>query len=176
MSKATIDAGALLDELDRARPKQTTDEGPGEGIPGERGAADLRSVRKARARGARTFAILVTAIGMAVAVVMTVKAQRLGKEEEAKAPTARIEKHVPGLTLDPRPAKEEGQPGEFERTEEDRAVIPVVVSSAGGVSRGILAHPAELHHEGESAPAGRWRRQRREWLTVAAPALMLSQG
>jgi type IV secretion system protein VirB10 len=101
VSEAVIDAGELLDPRSEKH-KQELDR-TGEVIPGERGAADLKSARRASPKGARVLLVIVGAVVAVIVVVLSLKAYRMHEDPGGKgnAPPSRIERRVPGLKVAP---------------------------------------------------------------------------
>ena len=105
MSEAKINAGELLEARRRDRDGQE-DPGAGEdGIPGERGAADLAGVRRTAPVGARVLVVVMGVLFAGFLLVLGVKAYRMRHREAAQPKVvSRVEKKVPSLRLAPLPA------------------------------------------------------------------------
>ena len=149
MSEAKVNARELLEARRRDR-DGLGDAGAGEElIPGERGAADLKGVRRTAPVGAR---VLVAVIGVLVAgflLVVGLKAYRM-RHREAAQPKAlsRVEKKVPSLRLAPLPAA----PAPSKSTTEKASLAPQSESNTALVVEVQKARGAKkVQREKESA-------------------------
>src|SRR6266568_8720990 len=110
MAETVVDAGAVLDERDRARRQQLADE-PEADVEGTRGKALLGGARRPWPVGARTFFVVTGLVAAAIVAVLLLKARSARKEAEERrrespAATERVERRVPPLKLAAPPTAE----------------------------------------------------------------------
>ena len=150
MAEDLVDAVELLNNRDRERDaleklseKVTGGEQEGE-ITGERGAADLKAVRRAPERGAKAFVAFLVLGALGIAIFLGFKAYALQKSPKPNGkgtdPSQRIEKAVPALELDRRPAR--GATGS--NGHEEPGALLASVSGVDGLAQRAAAQPVEL--------------------------------